>query len=137
MLGLMHPLIYFPLYEKSKLYFKRNWDTDNKSDTLSTKYIMLSATTCKGITSVLTYPHEVIRSRMQDARLQDEESKLNRKLLKGKRLAIITTINAIRKEGYTVFYSGFWTNLIRLMPSYAITFVLYETLSVHFHNLID
>ena len=35
MVGLMHPIIYFPLYEKSKIYFKQNWDTDNKKDSLS------------------------------------------------------------------------------------------------------
>ena len=26
MLGVAHPLIYFPLYEKSKIYWKSNWD---------------------------------------------------------------------------------------------------------------
>ena len=30
MLGVTHPLIYFPLYEKSKIYFKNHWDHDNK-----------------------------------------------------------------------------------------------------------
>jgi hypothetical protein len=50
---------------------------------------------------------------------------------------VITAIQQISKEGYGVFYAGFWTNLARLMPSYAITFVLYESLSVKFHEMLD
>ena len=28
MIGLMHPIIYFPLYEKSKIYFKKTFDSN-------------------------------------------------------------------------------------------------------------
>ena len=69
MLGVIHPLIYFPLYEKSKIYYKTYWDTDNKdTDSLSSKFVVLSAITCKAATSACTYPHEVLRARMQDLR---------------------------------------------------------------------
>ena len=65
MLGLSHPLIYFPLYELSKIYFRDNWDTENPDpENLSSQYVMISAITCKAITSALTYPHEVLRARM-------------------------------------------------------------------------
>lgn len=69
MLGIMHPLIYFPLYEKAKIYLKKNWDTHNADpDALSSQFVLISAVFCKGASSALTYPHEVIRARMQDAR---------------------------------------------------------------------
>ena len=69
MLGVAHPLIYFPLYEKSKIYFKRNWDSETgDSESLSSKYVLISAITCKAATSALTYPHEVLRARMHDIR---------------------------------------------------------------------
>ena len=58
----MHPLIYFPLYEKSKLYFQHNWQADS-SKNLESRYIFISAITCKALTSMLTYPHEVVRCR--------------------------------------------------------------------------
>lgn len=61
MIGVLHPLIYFPLYEKSKLYFKKNFDPDR--ETLSSRYVFISAIMCKALTSLLTYPHEVIRAR--------------------------------------------------------------------------
>ena len=69
MLGVSHPLIYFPLYEMSKIYFRTYWDTDNPDpENLSSKYVLISAITCKGATSACTYPHEVLRARMQDVR---------------------------------------------------------------------
>ena len=69
MLGVMHPLIYFPLYEMAKIYFKRHWDVDNPDpDHLSSRFVLISAITCKAATSACTYPHEVVRARMQDAR---------------------------------------------------------------------
>lgn len=65
MIGIMHPLIYFPLYEKAKIYFKREWDQGNNDpDALSSQYVLISAVFCKAITSAMTYPHEVLRARL-------------------------------------------------------------------------
>lgn len=60
-IGVLHPLIYFPLYEKSKLYFQKNWSKDPKN--LESRFVFVSAICCKAITSLLTYPHEVVRAR--------------------------------------------------------------------------
>ena len=69
MLGISHPLIYFPMYEFAKIYLKENWDNDNPDpDSLSTKYVVVSALTCKMVASLCTYPHEVIRARSHDIR---------------------------------------------------------------------
>jgi solute carrier family 25 folate transporter 32 len=61
-LGISHALIYFPLYEKTKLYFRNNFEKKN-SEKLSSKYIFMSAIFSKFISSALTYPHEVLRAR--------------------------------------------------------------------------
>lgn len=75
MIGVSHPLIYFPLYEKSKIYFKENWDTQEcDPNKLSTRYILLSTVTCKAITSAITYPHEVVRARLQDFRKYEKDN---------------------------------------------------------------
>merc|ERR1712151_1152482 len=66
MFGVVHPLIYFPLYEKTKIYFKENWEPN--SEHLSSGYIAISACSMKTVTSALTYPHEVLRARMHDRR---------------------------------------------------------------------
>lgn len=62
MVGVLHPIIYFPLYEKSKIYFMDNFEPPG-TQTLSHRYVLISAVVCKGLTSLLTYPHEVVRSR--------------------------------------------------------------------------
>ena len=66
MFGVIHPIIYFPIYEKSKIYFKNNWDAESKN--LQSRYVLVSACGSKAIASALTYPHEVVRARLQDRR---------------------------------------------------------------------
>jgi hypothetical protein len=46
-------------------------------------------------------------------------------------------IRQISKEGLPAFYAGWGANMARIIPHYAITFVLYETLSQYFHTKID
>ena len=127
MLGLIHPMIYFPLYEKSKLYFKNNWDPD--SETLKSRYVVISACSSKALASSFTYPHEVIRARLQDRRSYEQNS--------NNPVRFIDVVREIRGEGLPAFYAGFLTNLVRIMPHYAIIFVLYEYFSQNFHKLID
>lgn len=129
MIGVSHPLIYFPLYEKSKIYLKESWDTDNPDpNKLSTRYILISAVTCKAITSAITYPHEVLRARLQDFRKYENTQS---KTQSSSKPTILSTCRQLLSEkGVISFYDGFWVNLMRITPSYAITFVLYENFSV-------
>ncbi|CDW79824.1 mitochondrial carrier protein [Stylonychia lemnae] len=76
-LGISHALIYFPLYEKSKLYFKRTFQPDE--DKLSGRYVFLSAILSK-----------FLRARQQDSRKTENSSNKLRHVL----------MNSIRKEGY-------------------------------------
>lgn len=41
-LGISHALIYFPLYEKSKIFFLENCESPGK-EKLSSRYVFLSA----------------------------------------------------------------------------------------------
>ena len=43
----------------------------------------------------------------------------------------------LREKGFLSFYYGFWVNLMRISPSYAITFVLYEKFSLFFHRAFE
>ena len=63
MVGILHPIIFFPVYEKLKIYFKNNYD--QHSHNLSAKYIVVSSIMAKVISSCFSYPHEVLRSRLQ------------------------------------------------------------------------
>ena len=59
--GLLHPLVFFPIYEKQKIYYKTNFEPD--TDKLSTIFILTSSVTSKFIASAVSYPHEVLRAR--------------------------------------------------------------------------
>lgn len=129
MVGVLHPIIYFPLYEKSKIYCMEHFEPPG-TQTLSHRYVLVSAVICKALTSLLTYPHEVVRSRQQDVRKYESKGEHN-----GHKL--VSIIKQIKAEGYGTFYSGFVTNLMRITPHYAITFVLYEHFSHTFHKMLD
>jgi solute carrier family 25 folate transporter 32 len=135
-LGISHALIYFPLYEHWKMYFKSKYEPEK--DKLSNRYVFLSAIFSKSklgtasdglptlvVSSAIAYPHEVLRARQQDARD-----------LKSSRLRDVISA-AIKKEGPIALYSGFMTNLMRILPHYAIVFVLYEQFSYTFSQIID
>ena len=142
MMGIAHPLIYFPLYEKSKIYFARAWDDNTRHNhdpnNLASRYVVICAVTSKAITSALTYPHEVLRARLQDFReyeqLQQHQEEGNRSVLprsQRTRNSLRSVATQIwREKGIVSFYDGFWVNLMRISPSYAITFVLYEKFCV-------
>lgn len=61
MFGVLHPLLFFPMYEKLKIYFMKNFETREK---LSIKYILLATIISKVGSSAVSYPHEVLRSRL-------------------------------------------------------------------------
>lgn len=61
-LGILHPLVFFPIYEKLKIHFKSKYEPNE--DKLSTKYIMGCSMFSKFIASGISYPHEVLRARI-------------------------------------------------------------------------
>lgn len=118
MMGISHVAIYFPMYEQFKTYFKTNYDTKNDGH-LSSKFILCSSISAKILTSMITYPHEVIRARQQDTRLNDNQ---NRNVMQVIR-------RTYRNGGLKSFYHGFSLNMMRMLPQNAILFLLYEYLS--------
>ncbi|KAI8346880.1 mitochondrial carrier domain-containing protein [Choanephora cucurbitarum] len=112
LIGVSHVAVQFPLYErlKSLLYVDRN-----ASSTGSTSILLASALS-KMAASLATYPHEVIRTRLQNQ---------TRKPYKYQ--GIFHAIEVISKEeGIRGFYKGLSTNLVRTVPSSALTILTYE-----------
>ncbi|KAI9476518.1 MAG: mitochondrial carrier domain-containing protein [Benjaminiella poitrasii] len=109
--GISHVAVQFPLYEKLKIVF--NVDQNGSSGSSS---ILLASALSKMAASLATYPHEVIRTRLQNQ---------TRKPYKYKGIA--HTIQVMSKEeGIRGFYKGLSTNLLRTVPSSAMTILTYE-----------
>ncbi|KAF7714135.1 Uncharacterized protein PECH_000317 [Penicillium ucsense] len=122
--GVSHGAFQFMAYEKLRTL----WPTESsKSETISNtavspsqkKFSVLDTFAISGISKVfagcVTYPYQVIRARLQILEAQ--------MLYRG-------AMDAVRqvwtKEGISGFYRGLGPNLVRVLPSTWVTFVVYE-----------
>jgi solute carrier family 25 folate transporter 32 len=113
LLGLSHVAIQFPLYEHLKDTSRKVRQTDEETFI----DLVLCSIASKVCACSVTYPHEVLRSRIQNSCSSNSRS------LSGQLKTIV------RDEGITGLYSGFTTNLIRIVPATMTTFISYEYMS--------
>ena len=127
-LGVFENGIYFVLYEQAKYSLSHYRYTRNPINTTTSfdefkkecltpfDFLALSAT-CKLAASAITYPHEVLKTRMREVDAQGKHMYKNVR-------------DAMRKiyvqEGWRTFYQGIEPHLLRTVPNTAITFVTFE-----------
>ncbi|KAG6812719.1 hypothetical protein H0H92_001080 [Tricholoma furcatifolium] len=124
LLGICHVAVQFPLYEQLKVLALANRDAEGESDKpLTSQAILLCSAISKMTASIATYPHEVVRTRLQTQRrpLADDMSSDGMIKQHQRRGVIYTTTKLIRKEGWTGLYRGLSINLIRTVPNSAVT----------------
>uniref|UniRef100_A0A7S2K0U6 Mitochondrial carrier protein n=1 Tax=Leptocylindrus danicus TaxID=163516 RepID=A0A7S2K0U6_9STRA len=110
LLGLSHVAIQFPVYEYLKSE-ARHRNPNHKEQPLD----LLLASGCSKVTACfVTYPHEVVRSRMMDLRGDVGMSMLD------------TVRLVLREEGIKGLYRGLNVSLIRVVPNCCLTFCSYE-----------
>lgn len=119
LLGLSHVAVQFPVYEKLKVFFRGNKAEGDEKTT----ELLLASGISKVLASILTYPHEVIRSRMMDIRS-----------MRG--VGFVETCGRVYTiEGITGFYAGISVSLIRVIPNTMLTFLVYERVLHLLRNL--
>ncbi|KAH9989686.1 mitochondrial carrier [Russula compacta] len=123
LLGIFHVAVQFPLYEQLKIIAQRH----SPDRSLSANAILFCSAIAKMTASVATYPHEVVRTRLQTQRRLLVSSGAPRK-----RTGIVrTTKHIIHFEGWRGLYRGLSVNLIRTVPNSAVTMLTYELLMRH------
>src|SRR5271170_1605988 len=153
LLGLTHVAVQFPLYEYFKLKFTGYGMGDHPPEDSGGHWMGITAATflSKICASTATYPHEVIRTRLQTQQRQVPAhspegishggsigSLFPRGRLSGfassdgmavriKYNGILRTCKVIlQEEGWRAFYAGIGTNLIRAVPAAMTTMLTYE-----------
>ena len=145
MLGLTHVAIQFPLYEVFKKEFTGLGGSESEEDKAHHFYgLSLAVFLSKVCASTATYPHEVVRTRLQTQQRslsthstetpgdhgrppgsRPARGALNRAAY----LGTLETCKAIlAEEGWRGFYAGLGTNLIRAVPSAMTTILTFEYL---------
>lgn len=112
LLGLSHVGIQFPVYE----YLKAEARMRSNNNEESTFDLLVASGLSKMIATSVTYPHEVVRSRLMDYRGEDKARK-----------GLVNTVKRIvRNEGWKAMYTGVHVSLVRVVPNCCITFMTYE-----------
>jgi solute carrier family 25 (mitochondrial folate transporter), member 32 len=110
LLGLSHVAVQFPIYEQLKLCFRASREEGQET----VPELLLAAGLSKMLACLLTYPHEVIRSRLMDDRTVQ-------------RIGFFKTcFRLYSAEGFAGFYVGLPVSLLRVIPNTMLTFLVYE-----------
>lgn len=140
LLGLSHVAVQFPTYEFLKTSFTGQGMGEAPAEGEKAHWIgILSASVLsKILASSATYPHEVIRTRLQTQRRPVAGEHFlqgmgvagsDQKMAPGapKYRGIVMTFRTIlHEEGWRAFYAGLGTNMMRAVPAATVTMLTYE-----------
>lgn len=130
MLGLTHVAVQFPLYEWFKMKFTGYGMGEHPKDGNS-HFFGISAATflSKVCASTATYPHEVLRTRLQTQQRQSNIGSSDGMRAVQRYRGIFHTCKVmLAEEGWRGFYAGIGVNLVRAVPAAMTTMLTYEYL---------
>lgn len=136
LLGLTHVAVQFPTYEFLKTTFTgQGMGQIQQGEKAHWTGILSASILSKILASSATYPHEVIRTRLQTQRrpvagenfLVDMAAPGAKAASGPKYRGVVMTFRTILyEEGWRAFYAGMGTNMMRAVPAATVTMLTYE-----------
>ena len=116
--GVSHGAIQFMAYEQLKDLWAQH--REGGMDGLTNMDVLQLSAVSKMVAGSVTYPYQVVRARLQT---YDASAKYNG--------AIDVVKKVFKHEGVAGFYKGLGPNLIRVVPSTCVTFLVYENVKFY------
>ena len=116
--GISHGALQFMAYEQMKKYRYAHLSPGQKD--LSNLDVFVASALSKIFAGSLTYPYQLIRARLQ---IYDAD--------KFYKSATDVVVQVWKQEGITGFYKGLGPNLLRVVPSNCVTFLVYENIRTY------
>lgn len=122
--GVSHGAIQFMAYEQLKNRWARS-RKGGKEGLTNMDFLTLSAVS-KMFAGSITYPYQVVRARLQT---YDAPQRY-----KG---ALDVVVQVFKREGLVGFYKGLGPNIVRVLPSTCVTFLVYENMKFYLPRMWD
>lgn len=123
LLGTSHGAIQISAYERIRAWrFRGRGVPEGAGQRLNAPDYIFCAASSKCFASIITYPYQVLRSRLQDPQLRYD----------GMMHCIRTSI---KNEGIAGLYHGLALNTVKVLPSCCIIFWVYEEVTHHLSTL--
>lgn len=134
--GVSHGAVQFAVYDPLKQMYFRRWrgstgetshPNDDGKQRMTNDATLVISSVSKLVAGAVTYPYQVIRSRLQN---YDAEERFGR----GIRGVVKRTWT---EEGWRGFYRGIIPGVVRVMPATWVTFLVYENTKFHLPRWIS
>ncbi|KAI8203644.1 hypothetical protein K4K48_005802 [Colletotrichum sp. SAR 10_66] len=122
LIGVSHGAVQFAVYEPAKrMYFAGRRQKGDNGGRLSNEATVVISTVSKLVAGAVTYPYQVLRSRLQN---YDADERFGR--------GIRGVVRRIwQEEGFRGFYRGLMPGVVRVMPATWVTFLVYENVKFY------
>ncbi|KAK0379677.1 hypothetical protein CLIM01_02932 [Colletotrichum limetticola] len=122
LIGVSHGAVQFAVYEPAKkMYFAGRQRKGDNGGRVSNEATVVISSVSKLVAGAVTYPYQVLRSRLQN---YDADERFGR--------GIRGVVKRIwQEEGVRGFYRGLMPGVVRVMPATWVTFLVYENVKYY------
>lgn len=124
LIGVSHGAVQFAVYDPAKRFYYANRLQRKGIDStapISPEATVVISSCAKLVAGAVTYPYQVVRSRLQNYRADEQFGKGLRGVVK----------RMWYEEGARGFYRGLVPGVVRVMPATWVTFLVYENVKFY------